>query len=143
VDYVPKEVEPWKFFFGITLVAIAFIVGRAVTLNIYSKIIGPQNAGLYMGQILAIGAIARIIGPIWSVRAASVGLFLVFGMNSVFFVCGLITVIIGGKDLKPHLAFSIDKGIKLEDEDMKDFMRLYSPKYEEDSPMKKLNSTQE
>jgi len=53
----------YRFFIGFTLITMGVPVGRIVGLSVYSQLIGdfhPQ--GVYMGWMLAIGTIPRIIG---------------------------------------------------------------------------------
>lgn len=67
IDYKLRVIEPWRFILGFGIISVAFPFGRGVTLSMFSKLIGNHNPGFYMGWILAIGAISRILGPFWAV----------------------------------------------------------------------------
>jgi len=67
IDYKLRVIEPWRFILGFSIISVAFPFGRGVTLSMFSKLIGNHNPGYYMGLILAIGAISRIVGPFWAV----------------------------------------------------------------------------
>lgn len=69
------------------LISIAFPLGRASVMSLYTKILPFRMQGSGQGAILAVGALARIIGPF-----AGVGIFMheyggvaVFGGTSVMF----------------------------------------------------------
>ena len=67
IDYAPRWIEPARFIVGFAVISVTFPFGRGVTLSLFSKLIGNHKAGMYMGWMLAIGAISRIIGPFWAV----------------------------------------------------------------------------
>lgn len=67
IDYQDRVIEPWRFIVGFAIISVAFPFGRGVTLSLFSKLIGGHTPGMYMGWILAIGAISRILGPFWAV----------------------------------------------------------------------------
>lgn len=67
IDYKIRVIEPWRFIIGFGIISVAFPVGRGVTLSLFSRLIGNHDPGFYMGWILAIGAISRILGPFWAV----------------------------------------------------------------------------
>lgn len=57
------------FMAGFTFIVIAFPIGRNVILSLYSQILGPAPQGVYMGAMIAVGAIPRAAGPFWAIVA--------------------------------------------------------------------------
>ena len=92
IDYSPRKIEPIRYIIGFWFASIAFPFGRGVTLSMYAKIIGNNKAGVYMGSMLAVGAIARCIGPFWAVQALVVSPSLVFGISSCLFLVNIVAI---------------------------------------------------
>ena len=44
IDFVPKQLETWRFVVGFLLSNVSYILGRGVTLANYAKIIGTNKA---------------------------------------------------------------------------------------------------
>jgi len=100
IDYSPRVIEPWRFIVGFGIISVAFPFGRGVTLSLFSKLIGKHKAGMYMGWMLAIGAISRIVGPFWAVQALTIDPALCFGVTAALFA-----IILGLQIwFKPNLA---------------------------------------
>ena len=108
IDYSPRIIEPVRYIIGFCFASIAFPFGRAITLSMYSKIIGNNKAGVYMGLMLAIGAIARCIGPFWAVQALVVSPSLVFGICSCLFLVNIIAIWAFNSSLCPHWSYYIE-----------------------------------
>lgn len=86
IDYVDRVIEPLRFMIGFAIISVAFPFGRGVTLSLFSKLIGNHNPGMYMGYMLAIGAISRILGPFWAVQSLTINPFLTFGVTAILFL---------------------------------------------------------
>lgn len=108
IDYSPRIIEPARFIVGFCIISVAFPFGRGVTLSMFSKLIGKHKAGAYMGYILAVGAISRIVGPFWSVQALVVSPALTFGISAFLFLINILCQWIWGKHLVPHWSHFID-----------------------------------
>ena len=74
-----------QFGIGFSLVTICFPFGRGLCLAMVGKLLGDQPQGFWMGLMLALGAIARIVGPFWAVAG-----YYMFGTLSVFGSCALL-----------------------------------------------------
>lgn len=84
-----------RFLSGFLLISLAFPVGRAAILSLYTKVLPQKSQGVGQGIILAVGAVARIVGPFWAVRAISSmsGAMLVFGCTALSFaVCAAFVI---------------------------------------------------
>jgi ceroid-lipofuscinosis MFS transporter 7 len=108
IDYVPRIIEPARFIIGFCIISIAFPLGRGVTLAMFSKIIGKHKAGVYMGYMLAIGAISRIVGPFWSVQSLTVSPALTFGISAGLFGLNLLVQWWYNDCLNPHWSYYIE-----------------------------------
>ena len=49
IDFVPREISLFQLITGYSLVSISFPIARNLCFTILSKIIGPHQAGGYMG----------------------------------------------------------------------------------------------
>ena len=58
-----------RFIAGFALITIAFPFGRTSVMGCFSKVLGPTPQGAWVGVLLAVGAVPRIIGPWWSLFA--------------------------------------------------------------------------
>ncbi|XP_070197543.1 major facilitator superfamily domain-containing protein 8-like isoform X2 [Littorina saxatilis] len=61
---VPK-VRLFQFILGTAFIAIGYPTCNVMTYTLYSKVLGPQPQGLWMGFITACGSLARTLGPIF------------------------------------------------------------------------------
>lgn len=84
-----------RFLAGFLTISVAFPLGRATVVALYTKILPLPWQGTGQGIILAVGAVARIVGPFWAVRAFSfwLGGLIVFGVTVL---CFLITLLLVG-----------------------------------------------
>ena len=109
MDFSPRIIEPARFIIGFCIISITFPLGRGVTLSLFSKLIGKNKAGVYMGYMLAIGAISRIIGPFWSVQSLTVSPSLTFGITALLFLISLSIQWFYNDSLSPHWSHYIDQ----------------------------------
>lgn len=109
IDYSPRIIEPARFVIGFCLISIAFPFGRGITLSLFAKIIGKHKAGVYMGYMLAVGAISRCVGPFWAVQALVVSPALTFGICAALFGVNILAQWIYDNDIGPHWSYFIDK----------------------------------
>lgn len=85
-----KRLPAWRFLLGFFTISVAFPVGRGTTMALYTKLLPQKLQGPGQGVILAVGAIARILGPFWAVCSLTLphGSLLVFGfLSSLFALC--------------------------------------------------------
>ena len=108
IDFVPRIIEPIRFIIGYCLICVAFVPGRGICLTLLSKIIGKHKAGNYMGYMLAIGALARSLGPFWAVRSLLVSPTITFGGWALLFLITIWVQIVCHSSLKPHWAYYIE-----------------------------------
>ena len=73
----------------------------------FSKLIGNHNPGFYMGWILAIGAISRILGPFWAVQSLSIEPRVTFGVTAILFLLNLILQLVFHRQLENHWSVKI------------------------------------
>jgi MFS transporter, ceroid-lipofuscinosis neuronal protein 7 len=80
-----------RFIAGFLTISVAFPVGRAAVIALYTKLLPRAWQGGGQGVILACGAAARIVGPFWAVRAFSLRLggLVVFGATAGLFLATL------------------------------------------------------
>ena len=107
IDYTPRIIEPYRFIIGFAIISVTFPFGRGVTLSLYSKLIGNHKAGMYMGWMLAIGAISRIIGPFWAVQSLTFDPALTFGVSAFLFLVNIILQLYYRESLKNHWSVRI------------------------------------
>jgi hypothetical protein len=86
-----KPLSVPRFLSGFVFISIAFPLGRASVVSLYTKILPAAWQGTGQGVILAVGALARILGPFWAVRAFDFyyGGLIVFGATSLLFAATL------------------------------------------------------
>lgn len=109
MDFSPRIIEPARFIVGFGIVSVTFIFGRGVTLTMYSKIIGKHKAGVYMGYMLAIGAISRVVGPFWSIQTLAVSPSLTFGICAFLFLVNIVAQWWFSDCLNAHWSYYIDQ----------------------------------
>lgn len=83
-----KPLPVSRFLSGFMVISVAFPVGRATTVSLYTKLLPLKDQGTGQGIILAVGAVARILGPFWAVRAFMFqnGGLIVFGATAGLFM---------------------------------------------------------
>lgn len=109
MDFSPRIIEPARFIIGFCIISVTFPLGRGVTLSLFSKIIGKHKAGVYMGYMLAVGAISRIIGPFWSVQSLTVSPSLTFGISALLFLINIVVQWLYNDSLNAHWSYFIDQ----------------------------------
>jgi len=138
IDYTPKIIEPARFIIGFCVISVTFPFGRGVTLSLFSKLIGDHKAGTYMGWMLAIGAISRIIGPFWSVQALGVSPALTFGLTAALFLVNILLQIFCKDSLQNHWSVRIkehetreqsDEGNEEVDDTIEILQKTRSPRF--------------
>ncbi|CAI2364145.1 unnamed protein product [Moneuplotes crassus] len=107
LDFSPRIIEPARFVIGFCIISVTFPLGRGVTLSLFSKLIGKHKAGVYMGYILAVGAISRIIGPFWSVQSLTVSPSLTFGVSAFLFLINVVVQLLYSNTLNAHWSYYI------------------------------------
>lgn len=77
-----------RFLLAFALVSIAFPLGRATVMSLYTKVLPMRMQGTGQGAILAVGAVARIIGPFGSifVFGYEFGAAAIFGGTALLFL---------------------------------------------------------
>uniref|UniRef100_A0A7S0BG08 Major facilitator superfamily (MFS) profile domain-containing protein n=1 Tax=Rhodosorus marinus TaxID=101924 RepID=A0A7S0BG08_9RHOD len=100
---LPSGVFPlWRFVLGFGIVSVAFPIGRAIVVAMYSKVIGPNDQGVWMGILFAVGALARILGPFLAVKGLEFGgAALVFGGTSFIFAISVVLMLVAYKTMAP------------------------------------------
>ena len=83
----------------------------------FSKLIGKHKAGAYMGYMLAVGAISRIIGPFWSVQCLEVDPALTFGISAFLFLTNIGAQLYWNDSLSSHWSYYIEEYEKTLDSD--------------------------
>lgn len=102
IDYQYRQINLGLFFFGYVFISVNFPIARNVVFTMASKIIGPNRAGGYMGWMLAVGAISRMLGPFWAVQSLSISLKLCFGSTGGLFLVSMAALAIYWKQCAPH-----------------------------------------
>lgn len=84
-----------RFVAGFLTISVAFPLGRATVVALYTKLLPMAWQGAGQGVILAVGALARIVGPFWAVRAFEfwLGGLVVFGATASLFLATLMLYI--------------------------------------------------
>lgn len=59
------QVRLFQFILGTFFIAIGYPICNAQTYSLFSKVLGPQPQGLWMGILTACGSLARTLGPIF------------------------------------------------------------------------------
>ena len=102
-DVASRPMSLSQFGLGFSLVTICFPFGRGLCLAMVGKLLGDQPQGFWMGLMLALGAIARIIGPFWAVHGYYLfGSFVVFGSASLCFVVSMLAMWLLWSKLAPE-----------------------------------------
>ena len=102
IDYQRRHINLPMFFVGYVLISMSFPIGRNVVFTMLSKILGPCRAGGYMGWMLAVGAVARMLGPFWAVQSLTFSIKLGFGVTAGLFFIGMLLLGCFWKQCRPH-----------------------------------------
>lgn len=91
-----------RFVSGFALISIAFPIGRATSMALYTKLLPMEGQGTGQGVLLAVGAVARILGPICAIQALLMehGGLVVFGVTALLFSICAGVVLLGYSQLK-------------------------------------------
>jgi len=114
LGWVPKfalELLPWtyktRFVVGYMIMNAGFMTCRPVTIALYSKLIGAENQGKYLGWMVSGGSAARMIGPFiavalfYQVQASGVNLLLIFGLVGILHAGCLVLVCVLWSQMLP------------------------------------------
>jgi MFS family permease len=102
IDFKYHTVNPYLLILGYILISVGFPVARNLVYIILTKVLGPKRAGIYMGGMLAVGAIARMIGPFWAVNSMLISIKLCFLSTAVLFLVTMLILILSWDRCKPH-----------------------------------------
>ncbi|XP_033615804.1 major facilitator superfamily domain-containing protein 8 isoform X6 [Fukomys damarensis] len=97
-----------QFFTSAVLIGMGYSACNVMSYTLYSKILGPEPQGIYMGWLTASGSGARILGPVFISHVYTyLGPRWAFGL-----VCGivLLTVTLLGVVYRRLIAFSVRYG---------------------------------
>ena len=72
IDFSYKRIQIPAFIVGFALISSHFAIGRNALFSIFSKIIGPNPAGKYMGFMTAAGSLARTLSPFWAIQSLNI-----------------------------------------------------------------------
>ena len=108
IDYSPRVIEPVRFVVGFCLISVAFPFSRSIIVSLYAKIIGKHKAGVYVGYMMAAGAVTRCVGPFWAVQTLIVSPTITYGICAVLFGISILIQVFYFKNICPHWSFYIE-----------------------------------
>ncbi|CAB9517830.1 Major facilitator superfamily domain-containing protein 8 [Seminavis robusta] len=125
LDILPSTFRN-RFVAGYMIMNAGFMTGRPVTFALYSKLIGSEYQGKYLGWMVAGGSAARTLGPFaavalyYQIKAAGVNLLALFGSVAIFHVACLFLVLGLWKSLLPSASMmqSIRASMRMSDVDL-------------------------
>ena len=92
----------FQFFAGLLIGSIGYPFGVAISMSLFSKIIGPRPQGIWMGLFTGFGSMARVLGPIFvGFFYANYGMYYTIGPMVVMVILTLILTIMSYKRLVP------------------------------------------
>ncbi|KAM5307970.1 major facilitator superfamily domain-containing protein 8 isoform 1-T1 [Glossophaga mutica] len=97
-----------QFFTSAVLIGIGYPSCNVMSYTLYSKLLGPQPQGVYMGWLTASGSAARILGPVYISQV-----YTAWGPRWAFsLVCGIVvlTITLLGAVYRRLIAFSVRHG---------------------------------
>lgn len=106
---VNSKLPVWRFLSGFSLITVAFPIGRNVVLGIFGNVLGDVNQGRWMGVMIGISALPRVIGPFVSLELLTVvdwKTWLEFGIIAALFGALLVTMWFNLDDLLPYADFA-------------------------------------
>ncbi|CAK9802300.1 Major facilitator superfamily domain-containing protein 8 [Anthophora quadrimaculata] len=110
--YTP-QLTVTQFFIGFVFTAIGYPLGVTLIQTIFSKVLGPQPQGVWMGLIVGAGCASRVLGPVFvSVIYTRFGTYYTFGSTGLILVLSMVWLQIVNKRLVP---LSIPKNEKKPD----------------------------
>ena len=110
IDYRTRNLNHWQVFIGFTLLAIAVIIGKQVTNNMFSKLIGSNMNRSYLTFSLLIVCLTRMCAPFLNIHFLETGgLLKLMGMAAGLYLAGLLFMTLGINALTPHYSYLIEK----------------------------------
>jgi len=107
---------PWsyrtRFVVGYMIMNAGFMMCRPVTIALYSKLIGSQYQGKYLGWMVAGGSAARTMGPFvavglyYRIQGQGVNLLMIFGVVALSHAGCLALVVVLWSQLLPSVIVS-------------------------------------
>ena len=105
----------WRFLVGFSLITIAFPVGRNIILGVFGNVLGPVNQGRWMGIIIAVSALPRVLGPFLALKALDIvhwRTWLEFSTCAFLFGVALVGTLQNIHTLVPYSDFIKNQGEK-------------------------------
>lgn len=101
-----------RFLGGFAVISVVFPIGRAITMALYTKLLPLGGQGTGQGIILAVGAVARIVGPLCAIRALLMeeGGLILFGITGLLFAVCAVVVLTGYRGLVVETSERKEKG---------------------------------
>mmetsp|Transcript_4074 Transcript_4074/g.3916 ORF Transcript_4074/g.3916 Transcript_4074/m.3916 type:complete len:140 (+) Transcript_4074:979-1398(+) len=103
IDFNDRHIPIGLFLIGFGLISCHFAMARNVLFSIYSKIIGPHPAGMYMGMTLASGLLSRTISPFSAIKSLEVSVKLVMLINVGLLSAICVALLVYWEHLSPHI----------------------------------------
>lgn len=103
-----KTLPVWRFLVGFSLTTIAFPVGRNVVLGVFGNVLGPVNQGRWMGIIIAVSALPRVLGPFLALKTLELiywKTWLEFGICTALFGVAILGTLQNIRSLVPYSEF--------------------------------------
>jgi len=88
---------------------ISFLIGRAVTNNMFAKLVGSSPHRSYFSYSLGIIAISRVGASFYNSHSLHAGPYLVFTISGAINLIAIILMSIFIDDLTPHYSYLIEK----------------------------------
>ena len=97
-----RRVTEVQFFIAFAIGTCAYPYCIAIIGSLYSKLLGPQPQGLYMGMLTGSGSFARVIGPIFFTKLyQEQGTYVTFSVVAGALIISLLLVIFAYKRFVP------------------------------------------
>ena len=97
-----RRVTEVQFFIAFAIGTCAYPYCVAIISSLYSKLLGPQPQGLYMGMLTGSGSLARVIGPIFFTKLyQEQGTYVTFSVVAGALIISLLLVIFAYKRFVP------------------------------------------
>ena len=107
-DYEASILSYTSFIVGVTIGSFSIPICKMALLSMYSKILGPNHAvsatqGPYMGILIAVGATAKAVEPMWSRSTFHISKLLCFGITCAGELLSVLLAAVLWEHLRPHL----------------------------------------
>ncbi|KCV71508.1 hypothetical protein H696_02452 [Fonticula alba] len=101
-DWVISETQYWISTF--CLYTIGYPISNAICFSVFSKIMGPAQQGTLTGWHMLVGAVARLVGPLWASALFEVDqrAMYVFGLTAAMNYFAAVLVLVFWKRLVPY-----------------------------------------